>query len=153
VKTHTYRARVHWTPSDGEGTKAYSSYTRDHTIVVEGKPEIGASSDPVFRGNARRYNPEELLIASLASCHMLWYLHLCAVNGVAVVHYRDDAVGVMEENADGSGQFVVAELRPSVRLADGSDRSKALALHAEAHRRCFIARSVNFQVTVKAEIL
>jgi organic hydroperoxide reductase OsmC/OhrA len=153
VKTHTYRARVHWAPLDGEGTKSYRSYSRDHTIGAEGKPEIEASSDPAFRGNPRRYNPEELLIASLTSCHMLWYLHLCAVNGITVVEYRDDAFGVMEEKADGSGQFVEAELRPSVRLADNGDRSKALALHEEAHRRCFIAASVNFQVSVKAEIL
>jgi organic hydroperoxide reductase OsmC/OhrA len=153
VKTHTYRARVDWAPIDGEGTKAYSSYSRDHAIGAEGKPEIAASSDPAFRGNPCRYNPEELLVASLASCHMLWYLHLCSVNGIAVVEYRDDAFGVMEENADGSGQFVDAELRPSVRLADYGDRLKALALHEEAHRRCFIARSVNFQVIVKAEIL
>ncbi|MFY9663861.1 MAG: OsmC family protein [Candidatus Cybelea sp.] len=153
MKTHTYRARVHWAPIDGEGTKAYSSYSRDHTIGAEGKPEIAASSDPAFRGDPGRYNPEELLLASLASCHMLWYLHLCAANGVTVVSYRDDAFAVMEENADGSGQFVGAELRPSVRLADIGDRSKALALHEKAHRRCFIARSVNFAVTVKPEIL
>ncbi|MGB8909441.1 MAG: OsmC family protein [Candidatus Cybelea sp.] len=153
MKTHTYRARVRWAPPDGEGTKTYRSYSRDHTIGVEGKPEIAASSDPAFRGNPRHYNPEELLIASLTSCHMLWYLHLCAVNGIAVVDYRDDAFGVMEENADGSGQFVEAELHPLVKLAGKGDRSTALALHDEAHRRCFIAASVNFQVTVKAEIL
>ncbi|MGA9945075.1 MAG: OsmC family protein [Candidatus Cybelea sp.] len=153
MKIHTYRARVHWAPLDGEGTKSYGSYSRDHTIGAEGKPAIEASSDPAFRGNPQRYNPEELLIASLTSCHMLWYLHLCAVNGITVVEYRDDAFGVMEENADGFGQFVEAELRPSVRLAENADRSKALALHEEAHRRCFIAASVNFQVSVKAEVL
>jgi organic hydroperoxide reductase OsmC/OhrA len=153
VKIHTYRARVHWAPLDGEGTKSYRSYSRDHTIGAEGKPAIEASSDPAFRGNPQRYNPEELLIASLTSCHMLWYLHLCAINGITVVEYRDDAFGVMEENADGYGQFVEAELRPSVRLAENADRSKALALHEEAHRRCFIAASVNFRVSVKAEVL
>ncbi|MFZ0032313.1 MAG: OsmC family protein [Candidatus Cybelea sp.] len=153
MKIHTYRARVHWAPLDGEGTKSYRSYSRDHTIGAEGKPAIEASSDPAFRGNPQRYNPEELLIASLTSCHMLWYLHLCAVNGITVVEYRDDAFGVMEENADGFGQFVEAELRPSVRLAENADRSKALALHEEAHRRCFIAASVNFRVSVNAEVL
>lgn len=153
MKIHTYRARVHWAPLDGEGTKSYRSYSRDHTIGAEGKPAIEASSDPAFRGNPQRYNPEELLIASLTSCHMLWYLHLCAINGITVVEYRDDAFGVMEENADGFGQFVEAELRPSVRLAENADRSKALALHEEAHRRCFIAASVNFRVSVNAEVL
>jgi organic hydroperoxide reductase OsmC/OhrA len=153
LKTHSYHARVQWAAADGEGTKTYRSYSRDHTIVADGKAEIAASSDPAFRGTRSRYNPEELLIASLSSCHMLWYLHLCAVNGITVVDYRDDASGVMEEDAEGSGQFVGADLRPSVTVADDADRSKALALHEEAHRRCFIARSVNFPVTVRAEIL
>jgi organic hydroperoxide reductase OsmC/OhrA len=152
VKTHTYRTRVHWTPANGEGTKTYRSYSRDHTIAADGKGEIAASSDPAFRGDPGRYNPEELLIASLSSCHMLWYLHLCAVNGINTIDYSDDACGTMELQGDGSGQFVGVELKPLVMIAGDGDRSKALALHEEAHRLCFIARSVNFPVSVKAEI-
>ena len=152
VRAHTYRTHVRWAASSGEGTKSYGSYSRDHAIGAPGKPEIAASSDPAFRGNPAHHNPEELLVASLASCHMLWYLHLCAVNGVVVVEYHDDASGVMEESPDGGGRFVGVELRPSVKVRAGSDRSKALTLHEEAHRLCFVARSVNFEVTVKPGI-
>jgi organic hydroperoxide reductase OsmC/OhrA len=151
VKTHTYGAYVRWTAPDGEGTTNYRSYSRDHSIGAQGKPGIAASSDPAFRGNPARYNPEELFVASLSSCHMLWYLHLCSVNGIVVVEYRDDASGTMEENG-GSARFVSVELRPVVTIAQG-DRPKALALHETAHHLCFIARSVNFPVTVKAEIV
>ncbi len=135
----------------GEGTKSYQSYSRDHTIGGIGKPNIAASSDPSFRGDAARYNPEELLVASLSSCHMLWYLHLCAVKGIIVMDYSDHASGALEESA-GSGQFVEVELRPLVTISGDARRADALALHHEAHQLCFIARSVNFPVKVDAKI-
>jgi organic hydroperoxide reductase OsmC/OhrA len=153
LKQHTYQIRVDWTGNDGAGTKTYKSYRRDHTIAVAGKPEIPASSDPHFRGDAARYNPEELLVASLSSCHMLWYLHLCAVNGVTVLDYHDAASGLMEEAEDGSGFFARVVLKPVVKIAPDNDREKALALHHEAHGFCFIANSVNFPVDVAAEIV
>jgi organic hydroperoxide reductase OsmC/OhrA len=152
VKQHTYKVQVDWTGNDGDGTKTYKSYRRDHAIEVKGKPPIPGSSDPNFRGDASRYNPEELLVASLSSCHMLWYLHLCAVNHVTVLEYRDAACGVMAENDDGSGEFVRVVLRPKVKIAAGDDRARAHALHEEAHRFCFIARSVNFPVEVEADL-
>jgi organic hydroperoxide reductase OsmC/OhrA len=150
VKTHTYGTLVRWS-ANGRGTTSYDAYSRNHTIGASGKPDIGASSDPAFRGDLTRYNPEELLVASLSSCHMLWYLHLCAVNGITVVEYRDAACGTMEEGG-GSGQFVNVDLHPMVTIADAAGREKALALHETAHRLCFIARSVNFPVNVRAEI-
>lgn len=149
-KTHRYSVDVQWSAAGGEGTKSYRSYRRDHTIVVEGKPEILASSDPVFRGDRSRYNPEELLVASLSSCHMLWYLHLCSINSTTVLEYRDRATGTMREDSDGSGRFVGVVLRPEVVLAADADSTRALALHKEAHRLCFIARSVNFPVEIAA---
>jgi organic hydroperoxide reductase OsmC/OhrA len=152
VKHHTYQVRVDWTGNDGEGTKTYKGYRRDHIIASEGKPQIPGSSDPSFRGDATRYNPEELLVASLSTCHMLWYLHLCAVNQVTVLEYQDAASGVMEEGEDGSGSFVRALLKPVVKIAAGDDRAKAFALHEEAHHYCFIAKSVNFPVDVVPEI-
>lgn len=152
MKTHTYSTYVQWLAADGVGTRNYRSYFRDHTISAPGKPEIAASSDPAFRGNATRYNPEELLVASLSSCHMLWYLHLCSINGITVVDYRDHASGAMEEDGGGTAHFVAATLRPVATMVDG-DRAKALALHEDAHRLCFIARSVNFPVTVEPEIV
>ena len=152
MKQHTYEVQVDWTGNTGEGTKTYKSYRRDHTIACNGKPPIQGSSDPSFRGDPSRYNPEELLVASLSACHMLSYLHLCAVNHVTVVDYHDAASGVMQENADGSGEFKQIVLRPTVTISPGDDRSKALALHGEAHHLCFIARSVNFSVEVSPTI-
>jgi organic hydroperoxide reductase OsmC/OhrA len=152
MKQHKYEIRVEWTGNDGEGTKAYKSYRRDHVIKSVGKPEIPCSSDPNFRGDRSRYNPEELLVASLSSCHMLWYLHLCAVNQIVVVDYRDEASGIMRENEDGSGEFLQVNLKPVVKVRGGADHAKMMELHHEAHRLCFIARSVNFQVEVTPEI-
>ncbi len=152
MKQHSYKLQVVWTGNNGEGTKTYRGYRRDHTISVVGKPEIVGSSDPAFRGDPSRYNPEELLVAALSSCHMLSYLHLCAVNHVAVEEYQDSPVGVMEEMPDGSGHFVSVTLRPVVKISAG-DSAKALELHHDAHTLCFIANSVNFQVGCEAKIV
>jgi organic hydroperoxide reductase OsmC/OhrA len=141
-----------WTGNTGERTKTYRGYRRDHTITAMGKPPILSSSDPSFRGDPSRYNPEDLLVASLSACHMLSYLHLCAVNHIIVLDYRDAALGLMDENSDGSAQFTRVTLRPTVTIAPGDDSGKAQALHAQAHHLCFIARSVNFPVDVAPTI-
>src|SRR2546426_1723118 len=151
-KEHSYAVNVRWTGNLGQGTSSYRAYKRDHEISAPGKPLVVASSDPAFRGDPSRYNPEELLVASLSSCHMLWYLHLCSVNHVTVVEYCDAASGVLEEHANGSGEFVRVLLRPKVKISDGDDQGKALALHDEAHRLCFIANSVRFPVDIVPEI-
>jgi len=152
MRQHTYEVRVDWTGNDGQGTRTYQSYRRDHTIAAEGKTEIAGSSDPAFRGDRSRYNPEEPLVAALSSCHMLAYLHLCAVNGITVQEYRDVVSGLMEETPDGGGHFVRVVLKPVVTIAAGGDCAKALALHADAHHACFIANSVNFPVETAAVI-
>jgi len=120
-------------------------------IEAEGKPAIAGSSDPHFRGDRSRWNPEELLVASLSACHQLWYLHLCAEAGVVVVAYDDRAEGVMVERPDGSGAFARVVLHPRVTIRSG-DAQLALALHERAHALCFIARSVNFPVTCEPAI-
>jgi len=153
MKNHSYKIEVDWTGNDGQGTKTYKAYRRDHTIVSPGKPQIPGSSDPNFRGDAARYNPEELLVASLSACHMLWYLHLCSTNKVTVLDYHDAASGVMEERDDGSGVFTRVVLKPTVKISPGDDKARALALHSDAHRHCFIANSVKFPVEVVAEIV
>lgn len=152
MKQHTYAIEINWTGNDGAGTKDYRSYRRDHTITAAGKAEIAGSSDPAFRGDRTRYNPEELLVGALSSCHMLSYLHLCAVNHIVVTEYRDAASGVMRENPDGSGEFVSVTLKPVVKIASG-DAAKAQELHHEAHRLCFIARSVNFPVETEGTVV
>lgn len=145
-KRHEYQVRIVWTGNDGLGTAGYRGYSRAHRITAPGKPAIEGSSDPAFRGDRTRWNPEELLLASLSACHKLWYLGLCAEAGLIVLSYEDDADGTMLEEADGRGQFVSVRLRPRVGLAAGSDTARAKALHRQAHEMCFIARSVNFPV-------
>src|SRR4051794_15799765 len=147
MKTHQYRTTLRWTGNTGEGTATYASYSRNHEISGAGKTvTLPASSDTHFRGEGSRYNPEELLVAALSSCHMLAYLHLCAVNGVVVTAYEDEAHGTMQEDADGGGHLTQVMLRPRVTITGSSDREKAVHLHEEAGRLCFIARSVNFPV-------
>jgi len=151
-KQHRYQVLVTWTGNQGTGTSSYRAYSRAHEIGVEGKPTIPGSSDPAFRGDRTRWNPEEMLVASLSTCHQLWYLHLCADAGIVVTAYEDRAEGVMAEEADGAGQFTSVVLRPHVTLAPGSDGLKAKVLHHAAHEMCFIARSMNFPVTHEPEI-
>jgi organic hydroperoxide reductase OsmC/OhrA len=143
---HHYKATTTWVGNRGQGTKEYKGYDRNHDIAIVGKELLKCSSDPAFRGDKSRQNPEDLLVASLSGCHMLWYLHLCCVNGVVVTDYVDEAVGVMEENPDGSGQFTEVTLWPRVTVTEKSMVEKAEALHHEANKLCFIARSVNFPV-------
>ena len=143
---HAYAVRVEWTGNVGEGTRGYRGYERAHEITVAGKPLIAGSSDPAFRGDGTRYNPEELLVASLSACHMLWYLHLCADAGIVVTGYVDEASGTMAETADAGARFTEVVLRPVVALRAGADAERAVTLHERAHALCYIANSVNFPV-------
>ena len=153
AKTHHYSVVVEWTGNTGTGTSGYRNYDRRHQISAgTGKPPIPGSSDPAFRGDPTRWNPEELLVASLSACHQLWYLHLCADAGIVVLDYVDHAEGWMEETPDGAGRFTRVILHPQVTVAAGSDIVKARELHAAAHAKCFIARSVNFPVEHEPEI-
>ena len=145
-KQHNYRLTLKWTGNLGEGTLTYRGYTRDHTISIEGKPDILASSDPSFRGNPQRYNPEEMLLASASSCHMLSYLHLCAVHKIVAVKYSDNPTGTMLESADGSGKFEEIMLNPVIVITEKAMIAKAIELHHDANKLCFIANSLNFPV-------
>lgn len=151
MKTHHYSTQLQWTGNRGSGTKSYTSYTRDYNIQTEGKPVVLGSSDPAFRGDSSRYNPEEMLLASLSSCHMLWYLHLCSEAGVIVTAYKDNAIGEMEETLNGSGRFVKVILRPVVTVQEESMLNKANELHQKANEMCFIANSCNFPVLHEPE--
>ena len=144
-KQHNYSLLVQWTGNSGCGTESYRSYERSHTVVIDGKPPLECSSYIAFRGDKTKFTPEELLVASLSGCHMLWYLHLCAEAGVVVVDYTDKAIGTMSENERG-GQFTEVSLHPTVKVAEASMVEKALALHTRANELCFIAKSVNFPV-------
>ena len=146
ARSHVYRLAVTWTGNRGSGTSAYDAYGREHEVRAAGKPPVFGSADPAFRGDPVCWNPEELLVAALSACHMLWYLHLCAVAGIVVTGYDDAAEGIMVEPTVGSAKFERVILRPRVSLAPGADQGHARQLHEVAHRRCFIANSVNFAV-------
>jgi len=152
MKKHTYQTNLIWTGNRGTGTTNYRDYDRDYDIHIMGKPVILGSSDPAFLGDPKRHNPEEQLVAALSSCHLLWYLHLCAEAGVVVIEYEDEASGVMIENENGSGQFSEVTLRPRVRVRKQMMVKQAEVLHEEAHGLCFIARSVNFPVYVEGDV-
>lgn len=143
---HGYQVDVVWTGNTGQGTTSYHSYERTHEVRAAGKDSIDASADPVFLGEGDRYNPEELLVASLSQCHMLWFLHLAADSGVVVTGYHDRARGILAENQDGSGQFEAVELLPEVTVCDRASVDVAEALHERAHELCYIAKSVTFPV-------
>ncbi len=153
MQKHHYATTIIWTGNLGEGTANYRAYSRDHQIEIEGKPTILASSDPSFRGDSGRHNPEELFVASISGCHMLWFLHLCTTQKITVTAYEDQAEGIMEESEDGSGRFTKVTLNPIVTISGSYDNELLNRIHAEAHRKCFIANSCNFPILHKARVV
>lgn len=145
-KEHNYKTTVKWAGNKGKGTSNYKEFERCHIVSIEGKPNILCSSDPAFRGDRTKYNPEELLLSSLSSCHMLWYLHLCSESNIIITKYSDEATGVMTETYNGSGYFSEVNLNPITTVSESSMIKKAIELHKKANELCFIANSVNFKV-------
>jgi organic hydroperoxide reductase OsmC/OhrA len=153
-REHQYRVVTKWTGNLGPGTSQYSAYSRNHQISAPRKQQpILGSSDPLFRGDATRYNPEELLVGALSACHMLWVLHLCADAGIVITEYSDEALGFMTENEDGSAQFIGVTLRPVMAITDLARADEARRLHDRAHAVCALARSVNFPVQHEAVVV
>jgi organic hydroperoxide reductase OsmC/OhrA len=145
--THEFTAAVRWTGNRGQGTSSYRGYDRTWDIASANKVVVNCSNDPQLGGDPAKHNPEDLLLASLSSCHMLWYLHLASDAGIVVHSYSDAPVGLGETLANGAGRFVRATLRPRAVVSKGSNLKLAEELHKEVHKYCFIARSVNFPVT------
>lgn len=145
-RDHQYAVTVEWQGNLGSGTSGYRDYSREHTVFAEGKHPIEGSADKPFRGDPQRWNPEEMLLAALAQCHMMSYLHVAVEAGVVVVEYTDAATGSMRLDGRGGGAFTEATLHPSVKVADASMVDAALAAHSRARELCFIANSVNFPV-------
>lgn len=152
-KLHIYQTDITWTGNLGTGTDHYRNYSRDYEIKIAHKPIIAGSADPAFRGDSSRYNPEELLLSSIATCHLLWYLHLCADHGVIVEAYTDHATGTMEELSNGSGHFTEIVLHPIVTVSNETMVAAAKELHEKANKMCFIANSVKFPIRHHAEII
>jgi organic hydroperoxide reductase OsmC/OhrA len=150
---HIYDVTIAWTGNRGAGTSSYRAYGRDHTISAGSKATILGSSDPAFIGDASRWNPEDLMVASASACHKLWYLHLCAQAGITVLTYQDHAQGVMTEgSALVKGQFTKITLHPQITVKAGDDLQRAVNLHHDAHKECFIANSVNFPILCEPDV-
>lgn len=147
---HNFTPTIRWTGNTGAGNATYRGYDRTWQVETPGKPVIACSNDPMLGGDPTLHNPEDLLIAALSSCHMLWYLHLASDASVVVTDYVDAPVGIGQSQLSGAGQFIKAILRPKITLAAGILPSKADAIHGEIHKVCFIARSVNFPVEIEA---
>jgi organic hydroperoxide reductase OsmC/OhrA len=152
AKLHGYDLALAWEGNEGSGTSSYTGYGRRFRLHIDGKADLLGSADPAFRGEPELHNPEELLLAAVASCHMLSYLALCARAGISVVAYADAAHGTLALTAAG-GHFQEIVLRPRVTVARGSDAQAAADLHARAHDLCFIANSCNFPVRHQAEVV
>ena len=146
MKNHHYKVDIKWTGNSGKGTSNYTAYERSHTISVNEKDFIYGSSDPAFRGDKTKYNPEELFVASLSTCHMLWFLHLCSDEKIIVIDYTDNATGIMQETPDGGGRFIEVTLHPNVVVSNASMIEKANKLHHAANKLCYIANSCNFPI-------
>ncbi|GAA4467796.1 OsmC family protein [Nemorincola caseinilytica] len=152
--THHYKLTVEWTGNNGTGTSNARAYERSHTLVADGKEPLPCSSDPAFRGDPTKYNPEDMLVYALSSCHMLWYLHLCADAGIVITSYVDHPEGTMvEEHGDEKGRFTEVTLHPIITITDGSKQALAESLHEQAHHKCFIANSCNFPVHHKPRFI
>lgn len=148
-KEHRYTLDLEWR---GDHTRSYESYTREHVVRIKGKPDLVASADPMFRGDAALHNPEDLLMAALSGCHLLTYLALCARARIDVRSYRDAAEGTLLLTPDGGGHFTEVVLHPEVVVADDAHCAKAMELHSVAHKYCFIAASVNFAVRCEPRV-
>ena len=150
---HRYAVDVVWTGNRGDGTRTYGGYGREHEVRIAGKTTIAGSSDAAFRGDDAKHNPEDMLVASLSTCHMLWYLHLASDAGVMVTGYQDHAEGLLSIDAQHGGRFTEVVLRPLVTVSVQSDAARAASVHEDAHHACYIARSVNFPVRCEPRIV
>lgn len=144
-----FTSHIQWTGNRGTGTSAYKAYDRTWSVRTPGKPEIPCSNDPALGGDPTLHNPEDLLLNALAACHMLWFLHLASDTGITVTAYHDTPEGVGETETTGVGRFLSATLHPQITLTSGTPEA-ADAIHGRIHKVCYIARSVNFPVYVKA---
>ncbi len=127
------------------------SYSRDHEVTFKNGKSVAMSAAPAYRGSPECVDPEEMLVASLSSCHMLTFLFLASQKGLVVDQYEDDAVGRLERNEAGKLAITRVALRPTVTFAPGKgvDGEALAALHHQAHEECFIANSVKTEVTVE----
>jgi len=147
---HLFQAAINWTSNQSPSDSTKRFYSKSHQINIEGKPALNVSAAKAFKGDTELYNPEDLLLSSLVSCHMMSYLYVCSQNGIEVLEYSDNAEATLEVSADGSGRFVAVRLKPKVKISNSDKIKLAIDLHTKANQLCFIANSCNFPVLHEA---
>ena len=147
---HLFKEELNWTSSKNQENLTKKFYSKSHQIKIEGKPVLNVSAAKAFKGDPKLYNPEDLLLSSLVSCHMMSYLYVCSQNGIEVLEYSDNAEATLEVSADGSGRFVEVRLNPKVKISNQDKIDLAIELHTKANQLCFIANSCNFPVLHEA---
>ncbi|MFQ3238817.1 MAG: organic hydroperoxide reductase OsmC/OhrA [Olleya marilimosa] len=151
---HTFKATINWTINEGESTQNPRTFSRNHKVTIANKiSDLSVSAAKPFRGDDALYNPEDLLLSALASCHMMSYLYVCAQHNIEVVSYIDHAEGDLEVNTSGSGSFKMVRLKPVVSIKDASQKELVKSLHTKANQLCFIANSCNFPIVHEATIV
>lgn len=143
---HLFKATANWISNQNPLDSTKRFYSKSHKISIEGKPVLNVSAAKAFKGDPELYNPEDLLLSSLVSCHMMSYLYVCSQNGIEVLNYSDNAEATLEVNPDGSGRFTEVRLNPKVVIGNSDQIELALELHTKANQLCFIANSCNFPV-------
>lgn len=139
---HLFKAILHWKSTESVATK----YVKNHTISFEGKSALDISAAKAFKGDPSLHNPEDLLLSSLMSCHMMSFLYVCSLNQINVLAYTDNASGTLETDEKGGGRFVEVHLHPVVTIDNPKQIDLANSLHQKANELCFIANSCNFKV-------
>ncbi|PXY45043.1 OsmC family protein [Flavobacterium hydrophilum] len=147
---HIFKAAINWNSKQNQEQSERKFYSKSHKILIEGKPVLNVSAAKAFKGDPELYNPEDLLLSSLVSCHMMSYLYVCSQNGIEVLEYSDHAEAILEVASDGSGRFTEVRLHPNVVIANADKVQEALDLHTKANQLCFIANSCNFPVLHQA---
>ncbi len=151
---HTFKATVKWEIKEGESTQNPRTFSRNHEVLIDNKAiPLQVSAAKTFRGDDSLYNPEDLLLSALTSCHMMSYLYVCAQNNIEVLSYTDNAEADLEVEASGSGSFKTVRLKPVVTIKDESQKDLAKSLHIKANQLCFIANSCNFPIVHNATIV
>jgi organic hydroperoxide reductase OsmC/OhrA len=150
---HEYSARLVWDGNKGTGTATYAGYGREYRFLLDGKPELEGSADPMFKGDPSRHNPEEHFLAAISACHMLSYLALCARSHIRVLAYEDDVRGTLKFDGRGGGKFEEVVLHPAVTIAEGDDAELAESLHEQAHELCFIAASCSVPIRHEPKVV
>ncbi|AUC82212.1 OsmC family protein [Lacinutrix sp. Bg11-31] len=151
IQNHTFKAKVNWTINEGGSTRNPRNFSRNHSVTIANKAALlQMSAAKPFRGDDTLYNPEDLLLSALASCHMMSYLYVCAQNNIEVLSYTDTAEGDLEVKTTGSGSFKRVRLKPIVTIKDTTQKTLALSLHEKANSLCFIANSCNFPISHEA---